>query len=180
MTDTRITSVSVYRSGCIITRTAELDLEQGPQTVKLAGPGPGADPQSLRLSVPEGVQGANVQMDYLTEEQKEESLKELAKKQEKVERGISDLEAQIALWKRNSDFSAKENISLADMTVFLEQLPLHADEFVDGFDHVYRDTNGPGLIRDRSGDGLSDPPGGVRAELVALGVIELVNGLDKT
>ena len=123
MTDTRITSVSVYRSGCIITRTAELDLEQGPQTVKLAGPGPGADPQSLRLSVPEGVQGANVQMDYLTEEQKEESLKELAKKQEKAERGISDLEAQIALWKRNSDFSAKENISLADMTVFLEQLP---------------------------------------------------------
>ena len=70
MTETRITSVSVYRSGCIITRTAEVTLEQGTQTVRLSGPGSGADPQSLRLSVPEGVQGANVQMDYLTDDQK--------------------------------------------------------------------------------------------------------------
>ncbi|MBO4838968.1 MAG: mucoidy inhibitor MuiA family protein [Lachnospiraceae bacterium] len=123
MTDTRITSVSVYRSGCIITRTAEVELEQGTQTVQLRGPGPAADPQSLRLSVPENVQGANVQMDYLTEEQKKEILKELAKKQDKVTRSIKDTEEQIALWKQNADFSAKESISLADMTAFLEQLP---------------------------------------------------------
>ena len=123
MTDTRITSVSVYRSGCIITRTAELTLEQGLQTVKLCGPGPGADPQSLRLSVPEGVQGANVQMEYLTEEQKEEALKELARKKEKLVRTIRGVEEQTALWKKNADFSAKENVSLQEMTVFLEQLP---------------------------------------------------------
>lgn len=123
MTETRITSVSVYRSGCIITRTAEVTLEQGTQTVRLSGPGSGADPQSLRLSVTEGVQGANVQMDYLTDDQKEEFLKELRRKQEKNARAVSDAEEQIALWKRNADFTAKENVSLSDMTAFLEQLP---------------------------------------------------------
>src|SRR5262249_48676669 len=58
-------------------------------------------------------------------------------------------------------------------TQVLEQLALDATEFVDDLDHVYRDANGPGLVGHRAGDRLPDPPGGVRGELVSLGVVEL-------
>ena len=52
-----------------------------------------------------------------------------------------------------------------------------ADELVDSLDHVHRDTDGAGLIRDGAGDGLTDPPGGVGRELVTATVLELVDGL---
>src|SRR5579863_7418340 len=40
-----------------------------------------------------------------------------------------------------------------------------------------RDTNGPGLVGDGTGDRLADPPGGVGRELVAALVLELVDRL---
>ena len=123
MTETSLVSLAVYRSGCVITRTAALSLPGGSQTFRFLGPGPGADPASLRLSVPEGVSGSNVQMEYLTSEEREEALKELRKKKEKNARLIAGLEEQIALWKQNGDFSGKEKISFSEMTAFLDQLP---------------------------------------------------------
>src|SRR5947209_2777747 len=59
----------------------------------------------------------------------------------------------------------------------LVQLPRGADELVDGLDHVRRDADGAGLIRDRARDRLTDPPGRVGRELVAAAVLELVHGL---
>ena len=47
--------------------------------------------------------------------------------------------------------------------------PVHA------LDHVHRDADGAGLVGDRAGDGLADPPRGVRRELEALGVVELLD-----
>ena len=45
---------------------------------------------------------------------------------------------------------------------------------------MHRDTDRPGLIRDRPGDGLTDPPGRIGRKFIALTVIELLHGLDQT
>ena len=63
--------------------------------------------------------------------------------------------------------------------VFLQQLTGDADELVDGLHHMHRDADGAGLIRDRAGDGLADPPGGVGGKLIALAIVELFDSLDK-
>ena len=65
------------------------------------------------------------------------------------------------------------------MAQLLEELTGHADDLVDGLHHVHRDADGAGLVGDGAGDGLTDPPGGVGGELVALGVVKLLYGLDK-
>ena len=62
-------------------------------------------------------------------------------------------------------------------TELLNEGALGADEFVDGFDHVHRNTDGAGLIGDGARDGLTNPPGGVGRELVAAAVFELFDGL---
>ena len=61
----------------------------------------------------------------------------------------------------------------------LQELTGDTDDLVDGLHHVNGDPDGTGLIRDGAGDGLPDPPGCVGGELVALGIIELFNGLDE-
>ena len=52
-------------------------------------------------------------------------------------------------------------------------------ELVDDLDHVHRDADGAGLVGHGAGDGLADPPGGVGGELVALGVVELLDRADQ-
>src|SRR5215813_4179457 len=59
----------------------------------------------------------------------------------------------------------------------LRELPRGADQLVDGLDHVHGDADGAGLVGDGACDGLADPPCGVRGELVAAAVLELVHGL---
>src|SRR5207244_1153536 len=61
----------------------------------------------------------------------------------------------------------------------LEEFALYPDQLVDPLDHVYRNGDGSGLVGDRPGDGLADPPGGVGGELVALLVVELLDRPDK-
>ncbi len=61
----------------------------------------------------------------------------------------------------------------------LQQLALNAHQLVDGFHHVHGNADGTGLIGDGARDGLTDPPGGVRGELEALGVVELLYRADK-
>src|SRR5262249_2168153 len=46
---------------------------------------------------------------------------------------------------------------------------------VDGLDHVDRDADGPSLVGDGPAHRLADPPGGVRRELVAALVLELLD-----
>src|SRR3546814_11053036 len=47
----------------------------------------------------------------------------------------------------------------------------------DRLDHVDRDADGAGLVGDRAGDRLENPPGGVGRELVAAAVFELIDRL---
>ena len=61
----------------------------------------------------------------------------------------------------------------------LEQLALDAHELVDRLDHVHGDADGARLVGDGARDGLADPPRGVRRELVALRVVELLHRADQ-
>ena len=65
-------------------------------------------------------------------------------------------------------------------THLLQHLTGDTVELVDGLDHVHRDTDGTGLIRDGAGNGLTDPPGSVSRELVATTVFKLVHRLHQT
>ena len=59
----------------------------------------------------------------------------------------------------------------------LQQFRLrHFPELRHRLDHVHRDADRAGLVRDRPGDRLADPPRGVGAELVAAAVLVFVDG----
>src|SRR6476469_11230863 len=64
-------------------------------------------------------------------------------------------------------------------TELLEELARDPDQPVDRLDHVDRDPDRPGLIGDRPGDRLADPPRGVRRELEALLEVELLDRPDQ-
>ncbi len=59
------------------------------------------------------------------------------------------------------------------------QVALDAADLVDLLDHVHGQADGARLVGHRAGEGLPDPPGGVRRELEALGVVELLDRADQ-
>ena len=59
--------------------------------------------------------------------------------------------------------------------VLLHQVAGHGSHPGHGVDHVHRHADRAALVGDRPGDRLANPPGGVRRELVAAGVLELVD-----
>src|SRR5580765_6995001 len=61
----------------------------------------------------------------------------------------------------------------------LDELALDVHDLVQLLDHVHRNADRASLVRDRAGDGLPDPPRGVRRELVALAVVELLDRADQ-
>src|SRR6266542_5337389 len=58
----------------------------------------------------------------------------------------------------------------------LEHAAALAHQPVDRLDHVDGNADGAGLVGDRAGDRLADPPGRVGRELEALAVVELLGG----
>ena len=60
--------------------------------------------------------------------------------------------------------------------VLLHELARHAADLAHRVDHVHRQADRAALVGDGPGDRLANPPGGVGAELVAAGMLELVDG----
>src|SRR5262245_38795766 len=56
------------------------------------------------------------------------------------------------------------------------ELPLGAHDLVQLLDDVHRHPDRPRLVRERTGDGLANPPCRVRRELEPLAVVELLGG----
>ena len=123
MNETKITAAAVYRNGCMIKRTGKVLLKQGAQQIRLEGLSASVDESSLRLAVPAGVSGSNVQVEHLTREQQQETLKELNQKLARLQSAIQSKEKLAALWESNADFSQKESLSIEEMTAYLEKLP---------------------------------------------------------
>ena len=63
--------------------------------------------------------------------------------------------------------------------ILLDEPSADTHQLVDRLDHVDGNADGAGLVGDRSGDGLANPPGSVRAELVAFAIVELLDGANK-
>src|SRR6185369_8605972 len=59
---------------------------------------------------------------------------------------------------------------------FLYELPRGANQLVDRFDHVDRDTNRTRLIGNRTSNCLPNPPRGISRKLIAAAIFELVHG----
>ena len=70
-------------------------------------------------------------------------------------------------------------LRLRIMSQLLQQLTGHTDDLVNGLNHVYRNTNGTCLIRNRTGNCLTNPPGSIGGEFKALGAVELLNCLEQ-
>ena len=62
---------------------------------------------------------------------------------------------------------------------FLYQLSVTTRCLVDDLDHMYRNADGPRLVRDGPGYRLPDPPRRVGRELVSLGIVKFVHGSDQ-
>ena len=65
----------------------------------------------------------------------------------------------------------------AELLQMLATDPVH---LVDGLDHVDRDADSARLVGNRARDRLADPPSGVRRELIAAAIFELVHCLHQT
>src|SRR6187200_1855651 len=61
-----------------------------------------------------------------------------------------------------------------------DELALGAPDLVELLDHVHGDADRARLVGQRAGDGLADPPRGVRRELEALAVVELLCRSDQS
>ena len=62
----------------------------------------------------------------------------------------------------------------------MQHLARGADQLVDCLNHVHWNTDRTRLIGNGTGDGLTDPPGGVCGELVTPAVFELVHRLHQS
>ena len=64
--------------------------------------------------------------------------------------------------------------------MFLQEPAAYAVHLVNGFHHVHRHADSAGLVSDRTGNGLADPPGGIGREFVPLGIVKFIHCLQKT
>ena len=62
--------------------------------------------------------------------------------------------------------------------ILVQQLAVGFLYLIDGLHHVHGNTDGTGLVRNRTGNRLADPPGSIGGELEALGVVKLVHCFD--
>src|SRR6185503_10581204 len=89
---------------------------------------------------------------------------------------LRDLEDPLRLLERDAR-RLRDLLERRLPAVLLGQLAGHLPDLRHRLDHVDRDPDGPGLVGDGARDGLADPPGGVRAELVAAAILVLLDGL---
>lgn len=123
VTETKLTAAAVYRNSCVVKRSGRVPLTAGTQKVCLGGLSASVDESSLRMSLPEGLSGSNVQVEYPTNEQQEDTLREQTEQLADLKSQIIRLEKMAVLWEANADFSRKESLAVEEMTAYLEKLP---------------------------------------------------------
>ena len=126
MADSRITEVSVYKSGAIVKRLGSVHLEKGSQTVKLMGlkaaVGQEIASDSVKLAVDERVSCTNVQVETMPLKDIEDTLKPISEKITAKEAELEVINLQESMWKANSDFTNKESVSIDSMVSYIDSL----------------------------------------------------------
>lgn len=131
MINSIIKEVAIYRNGAVVKRTGTLALKSGKWKTNISGLSSSLDASTVRLSLPEKVSGSNVQVMSLTDEQKESVTMELNAKIKKISGKISAKNKQIELWNLNGDFSAKNTLSLSDVSEYIEKLSDRLESLTD-------------------------------------------------
>ena len=123
MIQTKAYDVALYLSGCVVKRKGIAHLEAGSQKVSIAGLTRSCEPTTVRLSLPSGIAGSNVQVESLTADQKKEALKELETGISLLKKKITAKEKQLEMWNVNADFSGKNAVDVNEMADYIEKLP---------------------------------------------------------
>ena len=64
--------------------------------------------------------------------------------------------------------------------MFLQEMSPYTVHFINGFHHMNRYTDSSSLIRNRTGNSLSNPPCSISTEFISFRVIELIHGFQKS
>ena len=123
MPNSIIKEVSIYRDSCFITRQGKIKLNKGKQNVTLDILNNNIDITSLSLSLPDNLQGSNVQVEPFNQKEKDEILTDINNRIKEIDNKIAIKQNQIEMWNVNADFSNKENLSIVDMSEYIEKLP---------------------------------------------------------
>ena len=139
MIATDVREVSIYRNGCIVRRGARVHLSEGIQSLEIAGlnspQGMGINSDSVRLFVPEGIAGTNVQVENPDQEDIRKATAELQSRIQRIENEIEILNIQHDLWTDNSNFTANNSATVEGISSYIEKLP----ERLEG---IYEKTEG--------------------------------------
>ena len=136
MCKTAVKEVSLYRNGCLVKRRGIVELINGKQTVVFENIPDSIDPSTVRLALPEGVTGTNIQTETLTAQQKQEATAEIRKKIARIDKSIEIKNAQIEMLNANADFSAKENVNMNDVVSYIVSLPDHLEKLYDEIEEL--------------------------------------------
>ena len=131
MCKTAVKEVSLYRNGCLVKRRGSVSLVKGRQTVVFENIPDSIDPSTVRLALPEGVAGSNIQTEELTARQKQEVTAEIRKKIARIDKSIEIKNKQMELLNANADFSSKENVNMNDVVSYIVSLPDHLEKLYD-------------------------------------------------
>ena len=122
MINTVIKEVQMYRKGFTVTADGVMPLEKGKNVVRIAGLLKGVNEETVKLYVTDKVSGSNVQVKRLEEEEKKELLRETEKKIAELDSRITAKNRQSELWLVNADFSNRNNVTVEDITGYIEKL----------------------------------------------------------
>ncbi len=128
MYNTQIKEVAIYRDSAFVKRQGKVTLNAGSSNVTLCDLPANIDPSTIRLSLPKGIKGSNVQTKKLTNEEKEEKNRELLKQLNEGENQLSILNTQKELWCANGDFTGDKNLDIAQMSEYLDKLPKRLED----------------------------------------------------
>ena len=125
ITKTKAAEVQVYRRGATVKRGGTAELTAGRNILYIAGMSGSADNDSFKLKFPDKIRAVNLQvvsMDDLEGTVEKESEK-IGKEIDDIDYQIETCELMLELRKKNSDFSARANITTAEQEKMLEALP---------------------------------------------------------
>lgn len=118
-----VKEVSVFRSGCSLKAEGSAEFAEGASVLRIHGLTAEADASSVRVLLPENVQGSNVQVRWPQDDELSPELEELIQKLDSLAARISACEVQEQIWKGNTVLSASQNFDLSMMKDYTEELP---------------------------------------------------------